>query len=219
MIIDMHVHSENSPDSTAKIENYIQEMKEKKIDAIVLTEHHSYESSAGIEKNENIRKLEKENKIKIFRAAEASTTAGHILLYGVKDDSWNTWNGKEGESMDIKDLINFLRKNKDVFAIPAHPCRKARRFDESLLKTGLFTAIETKNGLTKEEENNAADNLAFKWKLKTTGGSDSHKEGSLGKCVTRFQKRIETMGELVEELRKGEFTAEYWDYNKIDDVL
>jgi hypothetical protein len=38
-----------------------------------------------------------------------------------------------------------------------------------------------------------------------SAGSDSHAISDVGKCATEFDRRIETLDDLIEELRAGRF--------------
>ena len=43
--------------------------------------------------------------------------------------------------------------------------------------------------------------------MSATGGSDSHAQGDVGVCATRFSAKIEDLDDLVRELRMGRFAA------------
>ena len=48
-----------------------------------------------------------------------------------------------------------------------------------------------------------------------TGGSDAHQVSDIGRCATQFFRRIESIEELIAELRAGRFRAVCLD----DDLL
>jgi predicted metal-dependent phosphoesterase TrpH len=83
MIIDLHCHTKYSYDCYLEPLDLIKRARELKLDGICITEHYSYALSryaANIGQSENFL---------ILRGLEISTNMGHLLIYGVKDDSWN----------------------------------------------------------------------------------------------------------------------------------
>ncbi|MCG2717557.1 MAG: PHP domain-containing protein, partial [Nanoarchaeota archaeon] len=143
MKIDMHVHSMYSHDSRMKPEEAINRGIELGLDGICFTEHHSYLNSGLIEG------IDSKN-IKVFRGAEIATDIGHILVYGVEDDSWNFWEGIEGSFMEAQKVIDAVNGIGGV-CILAHPFRKDPNVD-SISKLNGLVALEVFNGKNSEEE-------------------------------------------------------------------
>ena len=85
MKIDLHCHSKYSHDSYLEPYELIEQAVKRDMDGVCFTEHHSIVASWPVEK------IETPEGFYIFRGIEVSTDRGHLLVYGVKDDSWNIW--------------------------------------------------------------------------------------------------------------------------------
>ncbi|MCS6884022.1 MAG: PHP domain-containing protein [Acidobacteriota bacterium] len=197
MIVDLHVHTIYSGDSLIAPEEVIDQAVELGLDGICITEHDCYELSG-------VAELLAENMpIKVFRGVEVSTDLGHMLVYGVSD--WQ--NFPKVKPVPAQMLIDFARERGGV-CIPAHPFRFASDGIADRIETlaGIF-AIEGWNGRCDAQETRLALDYAERCGLKVIGGSDAHVLGHLGTCVTVFENRVETIAELVAELKAGRFEA------------
>ncbi|MEC8298922.1 MAG: PHP domain-containing protein, partial [Pseudomonadota bacterium] len=79
MILDLHTHSIKSDDGRAKVENYCQWIRAKKIpiDGFVLTEHRQFDSSS------DYSTLARKYDLLILKGSEVETEYGHVLIFGV----------------------------------------------------------------------------------------------------------------------------------------
>ena len=81
----------------------------------------------------------------------------------------------------------------------------------STFRTGrsrrAFATIERLNGGSSAEENDLAGRMAQEYGFHCVGGSDSHYVSTIGRCITRFDRRITRIEELLEELNLGDFDA------------
>jgi histidinol phosphatase-like PHP family hydrolase len=68
-------------------------------------------------------------------------------------------------------------------------------------------AVEGRNGRHKDIYNQPALEMAARYNLKTTGGSDAHAVDEIGTGVTIFESNITTEAELLNELKAGRFTS------------
>ena len=68
--------------------------------------------------------------------------------------------------------------------------------------------MEVINGWSTEEEVVFCQEVGMKLGLSGTGGSDAHIPQQIGCCVTIFDNGIKNEAELVEELKRGNFTAQ-----------
>ena len=73
---------------------------------------------------------------------------------------------------------------------------------------GLF-AIEGFNGSATRAENTEACELAARYGLRLTGGSDAHLPGRVGRAVTQFERDVFSIAHLVAELKAGRFFGRY----------
>ena len=212
MKIDLHVHSKYSRDNSAEPEHIVEEALSKKMDGILITEHHSYTASEPWEVWINDRK--KNKGLLIMRAAEVSTTSGHVIAVGFKDDSWNENYIRTGEYLEIGELLFKIREIGGV-SIIAHPFREMMEFpllDRFERLTG-YTAVEGFNGANAPEENNRVIRIMNNRSLPYTGGSDAHKPQRVGSAYTRFYNRIENINDLMIQLKSGRFTGHLRDEN------
>ena len=81
MILDLHTHSIKSDDGRAKVENYCQWIRAKKIpiDGFVLTEHRQFDTSS------DYSTLAHEYNLIILKGSEVETEYGHVLIFGVSE--------------------------------------------------------------------------------------------------------------------------------------
>jgi hypothetical protein len=119
--------------------------------------------------------------------------------------------------LQLRDLRNMVTAAKG-FMVYAHPFRGLPELtigdSDAALQITLgkvditsFDAVEGRNGRSKDIYNQPALEMAARYSLKTTGGSDAHAEGEIGTCVTVFESSITTDEELLNELKAGRFTS------------
>src|SRR4030066_1741048 len=194
MKIDLHCHSKYSSDNYLEPEDLIEQAIKMNLEGVCFTEHHSMIPSWPLEK---IRIPEG---FYIFMGIEVSTDRGHLLVYGLKDDSWNIWGSHT--------YLNAFRVIENVhrlggICVPAHPFRGWDSFGEEVFKMDGFDAIETHNGLNSENMNQKAVHAARLRNLSSTGGSDCHNKEQVGRAFTEFKNPVHTINELIEEIKKG----------------
>jgi predicted metal-dependent phosphoesterase TrpH len=194
MRIDLHCHSKYSADNFLEPEELIEQAIKINLDGVCLTEHHSIIPLWPLER---IRIPEG---FYVFRGVEISTDIGHLLVYGIKDDSWNIWASHT--------YLNALRGIENVhrlggICVPAHPFRGWDSFGENVFKIDGIDAIETHNGLDLENMNQKAIHVARLRNLPSVGGSDCHQKAQVGRAFTEFENPVHTIEELIEEIKKG----------------
>jgi hypothetical protein len=105
--------------------------------------------------------------------------------------------------------------------VAAHPYRRQmpwyidneRDYEEALVRASRNPAyrycagLETVNGRGTDQENAFSQRLCELMAMPGTAGSDAHARTDIGRCATQFEKRIETVEDLIEELRAGRFRA------------
>lgn len=89
MRIDLHCYTKYSHDNFLEPSTVIQEAVERGLDGACSTEHHSLEASR------EIKRLSVPEGIRDFRGVEVSTDQGHLLVYGLRDDTWDGWRGNQ----------------------------------------------------------------------------------------------------------------------------
>src|SRR4029453_1893335 len=101
-------------------------------------------------------------------------------------------------------------KAHDAVAVPCHPGRKRVGMSAHLETLGVpkgVRIVETLNGGSREGEDDIAQAMAKANHYIGIGGSDAHIVSHIGRCATRFPAPVNSVAELVDALRAGEFTA------------
>jgi predicted metal-dependent phosphoesterase TrpH len=194
MKIDLHCHSKYSYDNYLEPEELIEQAIKMNLDGVCFTEHHSMIPSWPLER---IRIPEG---FYIFRGLEISTDLGHLLIYGLKDDSWNK--RPNNTYLNAFEVIENVHRLGGI-CVPAHPFRGWDSFGENIFSMDGFDAIETHNGLNLENMNQKAIHAARLRNLSSLGGSDCHNKEHVGRAFTEFKNPVHTIDELIEEIKKG----------------
>jgi predicted metal-dependent phosphoesterase TrpH len=103
--------------------------------------------------------------------------------------------------------------------IAAHPFRGFLLFGVSQLRVDVeqacrrpifrhVDAVEVLNCRLTLEENEMARKVAGRLGLPGLAGSDAHRTEEVGRCITILQKEVDSVEELVAELRSGRFRTE-----------
>ena len=193
MILDMHIHSRFSPCSIIRLGQLSSRIREVKIDGVCITDHDT--TAAG----SLIKGLFDASGLLVIVGLEYSTTQGDFLIFGSVEDI--------PRGMNAPLLLNWVKKEGGV-VIPAHPFRKSRPADPTILH--YFDIIEVLNGRNRSHENN----LCKEWIEKSgnskrvIGGSDAHTLDEIGRIVTIFDKDIHSSEDLVRELRDGVYSVQ-----------
>ena len=204
MILDLHTHSIKSDDGRAKVENYCQWIKAKKIpiDGFVLTEHRQFDTSS------DYSSLAGKYNLLILKGSEVETEYGHVLIFGVTKTLTEKLDFTRVD-LPLKDVLE-LSLAHDAIAVPCHPGRPKVGMFAHTDRLGLpegVEIIETRNGGSRDYEDQIALRNASLHKYKGIGGSDSHIVSHIGRCATKFTRKISSMEALVKELKVGNFEA------------
>lgn len=175
--IDLHVHSDRSPDGLSSVRELVSAARARGLDGIAICDHDYFHSRKPQFKD-----------FTILYGAEISTDLGHVAVFGV--DSAPTKNAER--------LCDWVKKEGGV-TIPTHPF--------SIHKPGLGerafrlgTCVEKFNGT------DPINNLVSLFKIRNgTGGSDAHHAGEVGLAWTDFPN-AQNKEEVMEALRVGAFT-------------
>ena len=209
MLLDLHVHTtRGSGDSSLRPEELMEEAIRLGLDGVCLTEHtHSWT-------DEEIDHVQGETGIRLFRALEVETDAGHALVIG-----------ENGYHSDMRKLpLLGERANKSGAAVVlAHPFRhlhapgpqRCLLTRDAGVEPGDVNgaasipllkhahALEVVNGATPETDNNFALEVATMLGYPSTGGSDAHSKHGLASGVTEIDGDPRNSVELAEIIRAG----------------
>ncbi|MBI5251603.1 MAG: PHP domain-containing protein [Desulfomonile tiedjei] len=199
MKIDLHCHSKYSQDNHLDPEDLILVARRLGLDGVCFTEHHSYRCSWPVS-GMNIP-----DGFLVLRGIEVSTDSGHVLVYGVLDDSWNQWGRnnylKVGKVLDSVHALGGI-------CVPAHPFRGRESVGDRVFSLEGFDAIETHNGVNGGAQNKPAIEAALKLGLPSIGGSDCHHIDQVGRAYTVFDNPIRDILDLVAEIKAGNCRGE-----------
>ena len=127
-----------------------------------------------------------------------STDTGHLLVYGVKDDSWNRWG--RNNYLNLAKVVESVHALGGI-CVPAHPFRGWESLGEKIYSVESLDAIETHNGVNGLLQNGLAIEAALKLGLPSTGGSDCHYLNQVGRAYTEFDNTISSLGDMINEIR------------------
>ena len=203
--IDLHVHTNPlSPDSFMSAEQAIETAKEIGLDGICFTEHdRAWQLS-------EIQLLREKHGFPVFRGVEVMLRGGiEMLVFGLNIDFTSL--------LQLSDLRKMVTAAKG-FMVYAHPFRglpelaisdSAAALEIILGKIDITSidAVEGCNGRNRDMYNQPALEMAARFNLKDTGGSDAHAVDEIGTCVTVFESNIATDADLLNELKAGRFAS------------
>ena len=204
MKIDMHCHvKEGSIDSKVSLDEYINILKSEGFQGMVITDHNTYN---GYRHWKNNMKGKVHTDFVVLKGIEYDTRdAGHILVIlpeGVKMKLM------EMRGMPVSMLIDFVHRNGGVLG-PAHPCGEkymsfanTKKFYTNPEIMKRFDFVEAYNCCESKESNEGAMKLARKYGKVTTGGSDSHRPGCVGRAYTILPEDVTCETELIELIHK-----------------
>lgn len=195
MLIDLHCHTKYSGDSPLEPADLIRDARSFGLDAVCVTEHDSFDASEPVEE------IAASEGFKLFRGVEINTNKGHMLAYGVVDDSWEEKTGYYSRIEIVRPAIESC----GGILVPSHPFRMVGGASAAngLFEMDYIAAIEVLNGENKEHENEMAIKAWAGLALPGIGGSDCHFAPDVGRCVTWFENEVSTMAELIAEIKAG----------------
>jgi len=196
MKIDLHCHTKYSGDNYLEPEELIEQAIRMSLDGVCITEHSSLLDSWVIEK------IKIPEGFYVFRGIELSTSHRHLLVYRLKEDSWDAWYSHN--YLDFSHVLEKVHRHGGICA-PSHPFRGWDSFGENVFKIDGIDAIETHNGIDLENMNHKAIHIARLRNLPSIGGSDCHQKAQVGRAFTEFKNPVHTIDELIEEIKKGNY--------------
>jgi predicted metal-dependent phosphoesterase TrpH len=192
--IDLHIHTRLGGDSLINPHDLVERAREVGLDAVCITEHHSYDLS------EPLDEISRKKNFPIFRGMEYRADNGHLLIYGVRATRGNLPPG-----LPVQKVVDWVNKNSGV-AVPAHPYQKSlvgNYMGDDILKISGLVALEVLNGSVSLADNRRAKAAAQRLNINGIGGSDAHGIKVLGKVYTCFPAPVTTIKELTAAFRSG----------------
>jgi predicted metal-dependent phosphoesterase TrpH len=127
--VDLHVHSRYSPDASGTIPEILRYARSRRLDAIAITDHDTFEGSLAA------RKIRSENDVQVIPGIELTIPGGpfgtHLIVLYVED---------KFPCPNIIEAVRGIKQRGGVLVLP-HPYRRG---------TGLLT--NAREGLVSNEE-------------------------------------------------------------------
>ncbi|MDP2950607.1 MAG: PHP domain-containing protein [Chloroflexota bacterium] len=209
MVVDLHVHTSiGSLDSGISPPRLLEAAYEVGLDGLAITEHSTPWSA------ERIERFRQASGLFVCGGREWSTDVGHIIALGI--------NHAEGEIRQAEELRRLVLA-EGGFMILTHPFRffpgpsnflfgrernPSSLTAEELARHPVFELvdeIEVLNYGCTDRENQVAQEVARALGKPGVAGSDAHSYTEVGRCVTIFERTMESEEELVAELRAGRY--------------
>lgn len=186
--LDLHVHSDRSPDGRSSLPELIDAAKKCRLDGFALADHdllsEPYES----------------DDLLIIPACECSTTEGHIVGLFLTELP-RCLKSRTGHLPSAKDAIHEIHRQGGI-AVWAHPYERHNCVDEQA--AGLADYIETANAracFKNRSANRQAEALAARLQKPQTGGSDGHHAGEIGNAYTELHCNAKNLDSVFRALQ------------------
>jgi len=186
-LVDLHIHSNFSPCSILSMEDIIECLNSYDIKGVALTDHNTIDGYS------ELKKIAEKYDIKVFKGYELVVENGELLVYGIS----------KVLPAGLPPMLIIKKVREDGGAVfAAHPYR---RFLSSSLGDVIYDldidGVEISDRNTHYWDRRAV-NAAKKMDVAMIAGSDAHHVSDIGWCATKFNKKITTDSELVNELKE-----------------
>lgn len=205
MKIDMHCHTrEGSIDGKVPIEEYIRELRNEGFGGMLVTDHDSYKGYRAWKKN---IKGDKYSDFLVLKGIEYDTLdGGHIIVIMPENIKLRLL---ELKGMPVQMLIPIVHNYGGILG-PAHPFgepymsfmnAQAYKRNPDIIKE--FDFIEVFNACEPQDVNDKAQEIADKYNLPGTGGSDAHRSDCIGLAYTEIPDDVKCESDLIAHIMKG----------------
>ncbi|MDO3379139.1 PHP domain-containing protein [Geoalkalibacter halelectricus] len=188
MLFDLHVHTQLSSCSCLRLEEILAQARARGLDGVCITDHDTM--AAGRQLREGLQS----DGLVVVLGMEYTTSQGDFLLFGPFENL--------PLNLDAATLLPMVEKWGGV-AVSAHPFRRVRPADPTILAGAEGLVLERINGRNSHRENQQAESWLRRYPLTACGGSDAHCLEELGRVVTQFQRPVQARQDLVAALRSG----------------
>jgi aminoglycoside phosphotransferase (APT) family kinase protein len=192
MLLEMHCHAaEHSACSHVDAASLIKQIFRKGLEGVVITDHHYLWPQAELKQLR--KKAEVPDYFVILSGQEVSTAdAGDVLVYGATEMI------PKGTS-----LAAIRKQFPQAALVLAHPYRKGKKPGKETLLNPLLDGIEIFSSNHSVAENAQGLRDWHRLRFIAIAGTDTHAGSYAGSYPTLFDHPIETIEELVGELKKG----------------
>ncbi len=187
MRIDLHSHTQYSPDSTSPVHEVLQAARKSGLDGIAITDHNAIEGS--------LKAVEIASGLLVVPAVEVSTTEGHLIGLGVRTII--------RAGLSVVETAEQIRAQGGL-PIAAHPWRRRTGMGPQGISAAHIEVIETFNARTWSRNNAQALRFAQEGHQGQSGGSDAHTIEEVGAGYVELPYPVSDADTLIEALRKGD---------------
>ncbi|MDD4307930.1 MAG: CehA/McbA family metallohydrolase [Thermoplasmata archaeon] len=187
MKLDMHIHSNFSPDGKASPRQILKQAKKAGLGGLCISDHNTLRG------NTEARKIASEFSIVLVRGMEISSSEGHILGYGIAEEV--------PRDLSPEETLERIRAQGGTAVIP-HPYRYWSGLGGSRTVSVKPDAIEALNSHSTNSDNAQARKLAESLGLPMTAGSDSHEQPTVGRAYVIIPD-VSTEEEVIESILSG----------------
>jgi len=184
----MHVHTYYS-DSTASVEEVIQEAKNKGLDGVAITDHDTLE---GAEVAMGIQ-----NDLIIVPGEEIKTDKGEILAFGIREPI--------PEELPLEEAIHRVHLQNGLVFVPHPTVPFFGKLNESEMRDLPIDGLEVFSSISPLAGHYASKNesMAKRLGILMIAGSDSHRRETVGDAYTIIEVNDCSLASILEALRLG----------------
>ena len=173
--IDLHVHTDASPDGRSSLADQARAARAAGLDAIAVTDHNLCTPAP--------RELEG---VLLIPGCEVSTTQGHITGLFLEEPLDLDALRRDGLPSGA-DAVTEIRRRGGV-AVLAHPYQSpSARPEDFGFRPDAVEAANARAAFKVRDANERAAALARQWGLPAVGGSDAHDRVEVGSAFTRVE--------------------------------
>jgi len=187
--IDLHVHSEHSPDSRLTVPEIVAGVRARGLQGFALTDHNSIGGHAALRDA-----AARHPDLLLVPGAELSTVEGHLLAYGVSE--------VPASRLALDAAIAWVR-DRGGEPVLAHPYRRFHGVGDALAVGAEVRAVEARNGQNSPSSNRRAEELVRRRGIGSVGGSDAHLSPGIGRAFTVVAERPSSTDDLLDAIRHG----------------
>ena len=186
--LDLHLHSQYSEDGAGSPKEIIKILKKKGLQGMAITDHNNIEGSL------NAVKVAPKDFI-VIPGVEISTLDGHILALNVRENIQR--------ELSVEETIDKINDVGGTPIVP-HIYRNLSGIKENNFKKiyKKISAIEVFNSCSVPQSNLKTVELAKKFNLGGTGGSDSHEPAYAGDGYTTVNSTDLSIDSIISEINK-----------------
>ncbi len=186
ILLDAHVHTNSSPDSSLTPGQLLERLNTKGINAVAITDHDTLQGYRRVLDTKGF------GEFLVVPGIEVTTDLGDIILLGITDPII---------SKDAFEVVDRAKAAGGIVVAP-HPFdwRRASLGEKSA--TLGVDLIEGVNGKCSKEDNQQAKEFAKAIGVPVVGGSDAHEKAQVGAVVNVIECEKD-LDSLLAALRKG----------------